>query len=369
MRKLKKVMTAIVSGLAALSMLISSTGVVLPVGALWDYRYASSVTDLCTPPEGYESFEDSELYQNHEWLFEYGALNYRSIEHRQFFASYYYFAFSMVDLTITNDGWETIYNKYSEALDMDHATLLALGKTVRIMDSINVSSCDYEDVDAEILKRYNSIEEKYDTLMAMCSEMYEAGCIESAEYTPFSAIAKPLIADGLCVYDYAGTQEEMELFVTSICPEAAVKKVSCYISDELHSGYRVDFAYEGATAEDFFAVLDAVSELEGEHIIDANIYVADEKGYDIPVLGEGPIDILAELEKPATTHGDLNQDGKVTVLDAITLSKANIQAITLNESQTAAADCNGDGLIDSADVTVLLYYLTDKVDVLPVTIE
>ncbi len=76
---------------------------------------------------------------------------------------------------------------------------------------------------------------------------------------------------------------------------------------------------------------------------------------------------LGELLTPdeAVITGDVNMDGKVSVLDIIMLSKYDSQIITLNESQLQAADCNADGAINSADLTALMSYLVGLSESLP----
>ncbi len=63
--------------------------------------------------------------------------------------------------------------------------------------------------------------------------------------------------------------------------------------------------------------------------------------------------------------GDVNLDGRLSVLDVITLSKYNAQLITLNEDQLLACDCNGDGAADGEDVTAMMKCIVGIYDTLP----
>lgn len=72
-----------------------------------------------------------------------------------------------------------------------------------------------------------------------------------------------------------------------------------------------------------------------------------------------------DIVEPDAVCGDVNIDGKVSVLDIIMLSKYDSQIITLNESQLQAADCNADGAINSADLTALMSYLVGLSESLP----
>ncbi len=257
--------------------------------AIWDDRYAGTLTDIYAPPEGYEVFDDSELYRNYSEYFDYGAIRYRSIEDRQFFAAYYYFEFSHLELTVTDStGWEDIYDKYSDELDMDSAKLLGDDKTVRIMDWVNCGSEAYDDVDAELQQRYDNIPVKYDKLMDMCAEMYEAGIIESAWYKPFSGISFPLCAISFGVKNYDGTAEELKALLSDISSEVRIK--------ESAETFSVILNYEGASAEDYFACLDAVKALDGVKIINDDILVTEESGDGAPVLGGGTIDVVQMLQ-------------------------------------------------------------------------
>lgn len=74
------------------------------------------------------------------------------------------------------------------------------------------------------------------------------------------------------------------------------------------------------------------------------------------------------LPDEAVIIGDINVDGRISVLDIIMLSKYNSQIITLNESQLQAADCNADGTLDSNDLTSLMSYLVGLSESLPCTV-
>lgn len=71
---------------------------------------------------------------------------------------------------------------------------------------------------------------------------------------------------------------------------------------------------------------------------------------------ESPMDISC---------GDVNQDGKVDLLDAIFLNKYTSKQVTFTEAQTVAADCNRDGDITDLDVTALLDFILLLIPALP----
>ena len=68
-------------------------------------------------------------------------------------------------------------------------------------------------------------------------------------------------------------------------------------------------------------------------------------------------------------YGDVDGDGKVTVLDALQVEKANVNMLTLNDVQKESADVKNDGNINPLDSLAIKKYnveLTDSViDILP----
>jgi hypothetical protein len=63
--------------------------------------------------------------------------------------------------------------------------------------------------------------------------------------------------------------------------------------------------------------------------------------------------------------GDVNQDGKVDLVDGIFLSKANANIIQLSETQETAADCDGNGTRDDKDLSILMQFNVMLIDQLP----
>ncbi len=73
---------------------------------------------------------------------------------------------------------------------------------------------------------------------------------------------------------------------------------------------------------------------------------------------ENPDDIL---------YGDVNLDGQIALMDVVYLNKYLADIIKLNTEAMASADCCADGLVNSLDATILLQYVTELVDALPVS--
>ncbi len=77
-------------------------------------------------------------------------------------------------------------------------------------------------------------------------------------------------------------------------------------------------------------------------------------------------DIKIESNNAVLT-GDLNMDGNVNLMDAIHLNKYTAKIVDLSDTQRAAADCDGDGLVNDADVTTLMEFLILQIPSLPYT--
>jgi mannan endo-1,4-beta-mannosidase len=71
----------------------------------------------------------------------------------------------------------------------------------------------------------------------------------------------------------------------------------------------------------------------------------------------------------ATLYGDINLDGKVSIMDVIYLNKYMANAIQLNAEALGNADCASGSGINSADATALLQYIVQLVKVLPVQVD
>lgn len=84
-------------------------------------------------------------------------------------------------------------------------------------------------------------------------------------------------------------------------------------------------------------------------------------------ISEVIIEENPDYTEPEVKYGEINRDGQVSLLDVIALCKYNAGSVTFNNSQLKAADCTGDGVINSSDVTALQMFIVEKISVLPVT--
>lgn len=69
---------------------------------------------------------------------------------------------------------------------------------------------------------------------------------------------------------------------------------------------------------------------------------------------------------PDVKYGDLNLDGKITMVDMIYISKYLTGSIKFNAQQMAGGDCAIDGDVTSSDATALLLFLGEKIESLPI---
>ena len=70
-------------------------------------------------------------------------------------------------------------------------------------------------------------------------------------------------------------------------------------------------------------------------------------------------------------YGDLNLDNSISMVDLIYLNKYLANAVTLNPTQLANADCydNGQKIVDPKDATALMARLSERIDSLPVYVD
>ena len=332
------------------------------ISASADYRYYSMAedVDITKPPVDYEYCQETDLYKNHkEYLF--GPIVYRSTLDKNLFVSYLDFDINCLELKVTDDKWEEIYNKYKDELGLDSTGRLP-DDTVRMLNQIKMLDCNsYEECVALIEEQNESINEKYEIIMNMCSEMYKAGCISEATYTPLRASDGNYYVTYYIDIEDSGdiTIEEFKDVVKSVTDKMIFEAPS----DEHH------YFYNEGTAEDYFAALDALKEAFGDKCT-ITAYTAREALMlpDNPaVYGYTTIDLIAELEKNAgIAYGDANIDNRIGIQDAVLMNKSMVGAVDFNEDQNKVTDLNGDNVVDSEDLSILLQYLVDDIDTFPV---
>jgi len=56
----------------------------------------------------------------------------------------------------------------------------------------------------------------------------------------------------------------------------------------------------------------------------------------------------------------------IGIQDAVLMNKFMVGAVDFNEDQDKVTDLNGDNVVDSEDLGILLQYLVDDIDTFPV---
>jgi len=229
--------------------------------------------------------------------------------------------------------------------------------------SYTIRANDYESTEeflAEIDKQCENVEKVYEIVMNMCAEMYEAGYISGATYRPMAAPAgMHFETTDIFMETYENiTVEEVQDVVNSVTDKMILAERDGY--------FRI---HNDGTADDYFAVVDALKEKFGDqceidnHIMrEIEIWTKYDARYDIK-----SIDVIAELEaNKGVAYGDANTDNHIGIQDAVLMNKFMVGAVDFNEDQNKVTDLNGDNAVDSEDLGILLQYLVDDIDTFPV---
>lgn len=72
--------------------------------------------------------------------------------------------------------------------------------------------------------------------------------------------------------------------------------------------------------------------------------------------------VITDSELPTFTLGDVNEDGKIDFLDAITVLRYDAEIIQLTDNQMKAAEVNKDGKVDFLDAITILRYDAEIID-------
>ena len=72
--------------------------------------------------------------------------------------------------------------------------------------------------------------------------------------------------------------------------------------------------------------------------------------------------VITDSELPTFTLGDVNEDGKIDFLDAITVLRYDAEIIQLTNNQMKAAEVNKDGKVDFLDAITILRYDAEIID-------
>ena len=335
MKKTKKVLSLILGAVMA-------AGAVNTFSADAETKYIDASLKMYN---GYEVYEDSAgLFQNVEgsgvsmvYYKEYPSGNGTD------FMKYYRFRYNDTVFTVVNEKMEefdTIYEKYSESLDMYYFN----------RNDPPLMQPDY-DVEARIQDRYDEngndtkdssdVVSKYDEILEMTTEMYRKGCISEASYRGMTSYGTGGYYKNIVNVKLNTDSDDSELdAVTEIA-----NKFSTFTTIDYNNGY-----YSvGMKLEETADFLASVKE------------VYPETTYYLPVICLGllythtsePIDLIAEVEQNIC---DTDGNGTVEITDATAVlqSYANTAAGIAAASAENPMDVNGDGAVGIDDATFVL---------------
>lgn len=209
------------------------------------------------------------------------------------------------------------------------------------------------------------------------------GC--NAVEIPREAQAKVTIGSGTLVI---GNESKISVDITDnsgiYCIQFAIKydpkllKVVSCEENETVSEATINYSEEGT----IYFVWEGIKEVEGGKLFDitfeavkgisANKVVleadmneeflfTDDEYHDIDVeVVKGTVDVV-EMK-----YGDVNNDGKVNVIDANLVRRAAAKMVTLTEEQTVAADVDGNGRINVVDANLIRRHAAKIISKFPV---
>ncbi len=94
-----------------------------------------------------------------------------------------------------------------------------------------------------------------------------------------------------------------------------------------------------------------------------SIYTPTTSDTESEAESETDTDTIADVESEAKyALGDVNDDGYVDYLDAMTVLRSDAKLITLTDEQLLAGDVNGDSSVDSLDAILILRYDAGLID-------
>lgn len=119
---------------------------------------------------------------------------------------------------------------------------------------------------------------------------------------------------------------------------------------------------QGLTSEDGMTTL----KLKGTSKLEDGTYTVKFGGYVGETFTLYSGDFTVGDVTPTVKYGDVNNDTLVTSSDAMIVSMAEVQKVTLNDTQKIAADISGDSLVTSTDAMGIAMYEVGRITSFPV---
>ncbi len=132
--------------------------------------------------------------------------------------------------------------------------------------------------------------------------------------------------------------------------------------DDIQKNWDTNSAASGQKSGNTYTYYVSVSDHNnetGKYI--THIYAYDKSGNRSACAAPAVI-----IKAKAVYYGDLDMNGEITVTDLSGVMQAVVGTITLNDEQKKRADVNGDGKIDSLDVSLINQYIVKLIEKFPV---
>lgn len=258
---------------------------------------------------------------------------------------------SLLPVTVSAEKTVSIYDTYTfeEFIALDEDTLL------EALES---------EVDETLGRNYPML---YKETREMAPQVAASGNYHSFIFEYEEPWGERYLNEGYTQTDFQADSFNMESWLSDIripneilveyipittCPCGSGKHMEVYFDREAHVAYNCELA-------EFIAKLHLWLTLSPllAHVDYCGVYGTETTTTTTTTTTEPPVITAVE--------GDTNLDGRLSVVDVITISKYNAKVLTLNEAQLLACDCNGDGVVDNGDVIDLMKFIVGIYDALP----
>jgi len=250
--------------------------------------------------------------------------------------------------------YEEIKEKYADVIDTFDQYYQNLSNGI-----LHITMCDALDEDGNLIKDPSVISSKRGEMQKLCQELLEADAVTAASYTAHNAVQiQGDYMDYLWMKDFSKTEyEDLTTFVAQQFGEE--------ITVRWQEGREEDYCYvEGFQNADalFAASVILEKQFEGTKALPVAEFQESEQ-----ICTTETVNLLTA----ADACGDIDQDGTVSVEDAVSaltyyaqqsagLEAKLTQAAATEESAFLAADVDGDGQVTIEDAVAILTYYAKK---------
>ena len=344
MKKKKWMLAAVLS-----AAMVSSSILSVPAEAL--YQITAEV------PNGYEQFEDGGSLDFVSEDGYYSVYRSRSNHNRVLVLTDY--RCNIVELEVPTTP-ENMVSKYEEIKEKYADLVGTFDQYMQNEDTyygvVRVVMFDTLDEEGNLIKDPSVITSKRGEIQKLCQELQEAGAVTSASYMPYNAVLNlGDYQDFLYLKQVSQAEEDLTTFVQQQFGEDKIVNRINDTNEYYIKGFK--------NADALFAASTVLEkQFEGARAVPAAIFLANEQTYTTETVN---------LLTAADACGDIDQDGTVSVEDAVSvltyyaqqsagLEAKLTQAAATEESAFLAADVDGDGQITIEDAVAILTYYAKK---------